>query len=429
MGHWSEAIGSFWSTGQLPLLLILGVMVLTAYFGSLPFKRIGLPVVLAYMLIGILLGPSVSGILNEGLLSDMDFVIQGCLAFIAFKIGLEIDLKEVKEQGKGLAITTITESLLAVILVCAGVWALSGELALGLAMGALSPASAPAGTIAVIEEYKAKGKLTETLYSVVGIDDGLGILLFGIVTPFAILVLGDGGMGTGGATGIFLHSLEEIALSIVLGAVFAWLFILVNKERMDNFRVVLLTFGFILLLAGIGQWSGASVILSNMIFGLGVGNRGSGRLHDLEEADLGVILPFFFLLFFTIAGANLHIAKLSEAGVLALVYIVCRSLGLYGGAFVGTTLGGFDPSVRKNLGLGILSQAGVAIGLALIVEQKFAGVGPMVAEGVSLGDRIGDTIFTTITATSVFFESIGPLLAKYGLKRAGEIGEVDAGGP
>ncbi|MFB6257967.1 MAG: cation:proton antiporter [Flavobacteriales bacterium] len=421
-----EELRSFLFTHKLPLLLVLGVMILLAYLASRPIKKLGLPAILAYLLVGVILGPSVTGILGEELLRGMDFVIQGCLAFIAFKIGLEIDLKEVRRKGRGLAITTLSESFMAALLVGFGVWVVSGQLAMGLAMGALAPASAPAGTVAVIEEYGARGKLTELLYSVVGIDDGLGIVLFGLITPFAILSVGGEALSVEGGAGIFLHSLEEILISIGLGLLFAWGLILVNKERMDDLRVFLLSFAFILLLSGIAQLTGGSLILANMLFGVGVGQWGTGRLRELEEKDLGVVLPFFFLLFFTIAGANLHIEKMGEAGFLAAAYILLRGLGLYLGAYVGTSISGFESKIRKNLGLGILSQAGVAIGLALIVQQKLKGLGPVISEGVTRGDLIGDTLFTTITVTSIFFEFFGPILAKYGLKRAGEIEEHSA---
>ncbi len=221
---------------------------------------------------------------------------------------------------------------------------------------------------------------------------------------------------------MLLHSLEEIGLSILLGGVAGWLFVLVDKREMDHARIMILTFGAVLFLAGVGQLLGGSVILSNMIFGVFVGNNKKNRfLKEIEEEDLGVILPFFFLIFFTIAGANLHLGSLMQAGAVTMTYIAMRSLGLYGGAFLGSRLGGFEPRIQKNLGLTILSQAGVAIGLSLVIKQELAGMGPEIAEGVTTGDRLGRMILTTITASSVFFELVGPILAKQGLKQAGEV--------
>lgn len=415
--------------GDLPLLFTLGLMIILSYLAGKWFKWTGIPMIVAYMLTGVLLGPSGIKILDEALLSNMHFLTQGLLAFIAFKIGLDIEWEAVKAMGKGLFITTMWESLASAVVVAVGVFFVFGDIALGLAMGALAPASAPAGTLAVIEEYRAGGKLTETLYSVVALDDGVGILIFGLVTPFAVLNITEGSHGiTGEAFGtMLLGSLEEIGLSILLGSLVGMLFVMVSKKNIQRSLMMILTFGFVLLLAGTAQLLGASLILSNMVLGLAVGNNNRvAFLKEVEEEDLGVILPFFFLIFFTIAGANLHIDSLPQAGVLALIYLSLRTLGKYGGAFVGSWMGGFERRIQKNLGMTILSQAGVAIGLSLVIKQELSGMGPEVAEGITRGDRLGNTIFTTITATSIFFELIGPILAKYGLKRAGEIPERKA---
>lgn len=416
---------------QLPLLFVLGLLIVLSYTAGRQLKRTGLPMIVAYMITGIILGPSVTNVLDEALLQNMHFLTKGLLAFIAFKVGLEIDLKAIRKLGRGLMVTTLLETLGAAIVVTAGIYLLFNDLALALAMGALAPATAPAGTVAVIEQYRTKGRLTETLYSVVGIDDGLGIVLFGVISPFAILSVSEGTNGLlGGAFGtMLLHSFEEIGLSVLLGWIAGWLFVLVDKEEQDHARIMILTFGAVLLLAGAGQLLGGSVILSNMVFGVFVGNNKRNRfLKEIEEEDLGVILPFFFLIFFTIAGANLHIGRLMEVGLFASAYIVMRSIGKYGGAFLGSRAGGLEPRIQKNLGLTILSQAGVAIGLSLVIKQELAGMGPEITEGVTTGDRLGSLIFTTITASSVFFELLGPILAKEGLKRAGEINKKEEGG-
>ncbi|MFP4047070.1 MAG: hypothetical protein ACLFT4_04835, partial [Bacteroidales bacterium] len=145
------------------------------------------------------------------------------------------------------------------------------------------------------------------------------------------------------------------------------------------------------------------------------------ELKEYEEEDVGFIIPVFYLLFFTIAGANLHIQSIPALGFIGLLYVIGRIAGLGGGAFIGASLGGLEPKVRKYLGFGILSQAGVAIGLALIVKNRFMGLGPEINDaGLTMGDHIGNIVFTTITATSVIFEIIGPILTKYALKKSGE---------
>jgi len=134
-------------------------------------------------------------------------------------------------------------------------------------------------------------------------------------------------------------------------------------------------------------------------------------------------MPLLFILFFVLAGAHLYLSALPSLGLLGIVYIVARSAGLIGGAWVGAVVGRLGDTIRKNLGLGILSQAGVAIGLSLIVKHEFQGIGRVMENGMAAGDWIGATVLTTITATCIFFEVVGPITTKIALGRAGELGK------
>jgi Kef-type K+ transport system membrane component KefB len=151
-----------------------------------------------------------------------------------------------------------------------------------------------------------------------------------------------------------------------------------------------------------------------MIVGFMIVNTQANSLLKKIEGELSNVMPLLFILFFVLAGANLHVAALPSLGLLGVIYIISRSLGLAGGASLGAIIGRAEPKIRKYLGLGILSQAGVAIGLALIVKQDFSALGQWGAE-------IGSTVITTVTATCIFFELIGPILTKFGLQKAGEI--------
>ncbi len=137
------------------------------------------------------------------------------------------------------------------------------------------------------------------------------------------------------------------------------------------------------------------------------------------------IMPLLYVLFFTLAGANLHIATLPSLGILGLVYVLARSAGLIGGARLGAVIGSVDENIKKYIGLGILSQAGVAIGLSLLVKQEFAGIGRIISgtgeNVITTGDHLGTVIITTVTATCIVFELIGPILTKIALTKAGEI--------
>ncbi|MCF8217631.1 MAG: cation:proton antiporter [Bacteroidales bacterium] len=419
---------NWFENNSVPILFIIGIIFLMPLVLSQLTKKLRLPNIIAYMVAGILLGPSVLNFLDEKTLSNMEFITHMVLGFVAFKIGLEVTIKEIMSKGRGIVITVLTESFLAVILVTLFLYILTGNLALALIFGALAPASAPAGTVAVIDETKSKGKLTRTLYSIVGIDDGLAIIIFGLISPLAIFLISNSG-----STEImdrnlwitFLEPFREIGLSIALGGLAAALFIGLTQIKGFREELLSLSFGTVLLVTGISELVNLSEILSGMVFGLIIGNLSKLKdIKEFEEEEIGFIIPLFYLLFFTIAGANLHLQSVPALGLIGLLYILARILGLGGGAFVGASLGGLETQVRKYVGFGILSQAGVAIGLALVIKNRFQGLGPEINDaGLTMGDHIGNIVFTTITATSVVFEILGPILTKYALKKSGEAQE------
>lgn len=415
-----------------PILFTIAVMFLIPLAMSQLTKKLGLPNIIAYMVAGILLGPSILNFLNEQILGDMKFITHMVLGFVAFKIGLEMNIKEMLTHGKGIIITVLSESFLAAIMVFLFLYLFFGDLALALIFGALAPASAPAGTIAVIDETKSRGSLTQALISIVGIDDGIAIIIFGLVSPVAIFLVSHSG-GNLTLDSSFWSSLiepfREIGLSILLGGITAMLFIWLTRFRSFREDLMPLSFGIIILITGVSQLAGLSEILSGMMFGLVIGNYPKvnrlypklENLKDFEEEKVVFIIPLFYLLFFTLAGANLHLNSVPALGLIGLIYVIGRIVGKGSGAFIGASLGRMEPGIRKYLGFGLLSQAGVAIGLALVVKNRFQGLGPEINDaGLTMGDHIGNIVFTTITATSVIFAIIGPMLTKYALKKSGE---------
>ncbi|MGC9313262.1 MAG: cation:proton antiporter, partial [Sediminispirochaetaceae bacterium] len=312
-------------------------------------------------------------------------------------------------------IIIITESLLAFVLVTTAITWLTGDLAMGLIFGAIAPASAPAGTVAIIQEYKAKGSLTKALYSVVGFDDGLGIIIFGFAAAIAKSIIQQStGIHAESTAALLLPPLIEVGLSILVGGGAAIVFVFLGRRLTSSRDLFTLLFALVLITSGLSAPLHISLILTNMVLGFIIVNTQANSLIKKIEGELSNVMPLLFILFFVLAGANLHVAALPSLGLVGVIYILSRSLGLAGGATLGAAIGRAEPKIRKYLGLGILSQAGVAIGLSLIVKQEFSSLG-------SWGAEIGSAVITTVTATCIFFEFIGPILTKYGLQKAGEI--------
>ena len=388
-------------------------------------KRFHMPMILGYMFTGIILGPSVLNI-SEALQSNLSFVVDLTLGMVAFSIGLELIFSELKSFGKSIIWIIVSESFCAFFLVFVGMYFFTSNLALSLAFAVMAPASAPAGTVAVIQEYKARGKLTKALYAVVGFDDGLAIVIFGFVLALLNSIFSmQQGIEQDNFWQMFLMPFQELALSILLALFLALvleIILLWVKEVKD---VLILAVGFVMISNSLCQLSHTSLILTNMLVGLFVTNSHRKELKERVKEPLLEILPLLYILFFVLAGAHLQIDKIFELNAYALIYICMRSLGLVGGAWLGATLGGAEKKIRRYLGLGILSQAGVAIGLSLALQKECRGAGALINSSSDVlqtsGDFVGSSVLLTIVMTSLFFELLGPIFTKYALQQAGEI--------
>lgn len=367
------------------------------------------------MLIGVILGPSFFNIVNEEFQHNLSFISDIALSFVAVSIGIELSFSTLKKQGKGIVIVIFTESLMAFFIVTSLLYLLTKDIALSLIFGAIAPASAPAGTVAIIQEYKAKGPLTKALFSVVGFDDGLGIIIFGFAAAFAKSILAqEAGAEAGSLLMLLSGPVKEVIFSVIIGLALGFVFCLLARKLKSARDIFILMFATILISSGISHMLHLSLILTNMILGIFIVNTQSHNLVEKIHNELSEFMPLLFVMFFVLAGSNLHIQALPSLGLLGLVYILGRTAGLMGGATIGSAIGKLPANIRKYLGMGILSQAGVAIGLALIVKNEFSAFG-------AHGAYIGDTVITTVTATCIFFEIIGPILTKIGLEKAGEI--------
>lgn len=408
-------------------ILIVGLFTLASlYLGKLA-KAIHLPSLIGYMIMGVLFGNLVSKIefnhipIGVAFRDQLSFMTDIVLSFVALTIGLELSFNSLKKQGKGIIAVIFTESFMAFFIVTGLVFLVTKSLPMALLFGAIAPASAPAGTVAIIQEYKAKGPLTKALYAVVGFDDGLGIIIFGFASAIARSLLEQqaGGAVTS-LTQTLLIPLKEVGLSLLFGVILGVILSLLGRKAKNRSELFILSFAIAVIGVGLSQLLHLSLILTNMIVGMVVANTQPQRfVHDINDG-FSHIMPLMYILFFTLAGSNLHVAALPSLGLLGLVYIIGRSVGLVSGARLGAVLGKMPDNIKKYLGMGILSQAGVAIGLSLMVKQDFAGIGPL-EDGVALGTAIGATVLTTVTATCIVFELIGPVLTKIALKKAGEI--------
>ena len=399
---------------------VLGIAIILGFYLGHLVRHVNLPSLLGYMMFGVILGPSVLNLLNEPDLEDLSFLTEMALGFVAVNIGSELNLSSLKRLGMAIVTIILAECFMAFWMVFGAVYLLTHDLPLSIILGAIAPASAPAGTVAVIQECRAKGSMTKALYAVVGFDDGLAIVIFGLAFALAKnLLIGEADLSSQITISVILRPFLTIGLSVVTGGVIGFLLCLMVRRLKNTGEILIVLFGAVFLATGLSIHWHLSLILTNLTVGFVLANRQHGALVTRVQTTLMEIMPLVFILFFCLAGAHLRLSALPALGSLGCVYILGRSVGKIGGAGLGAMLGHVEAKIKKYLGLGILSQAGVAIGLSLIVKQDFSQLA--MQYDLPHAARIGVTVITTITATSIFFEIIGPILTRFALKRAGEI--------
>jgi len=411
---------------ELSALTLLGIVIIIGYYLGHTARLVKLPSLIGYMILGVILGPSILNLISEPTMEHLSFITEVALGFVAFSIGAELNLSSLRRLGMGIISIIFAESFAAFFVVTAAVYLLTHDLPLALVFGAMAPASAPAGTVAVIQEYKAKGSLTKALYAVVGFDDGLAIIIFGFAAAFAKnLLVAEATGHNDSILPAMLLPLREIGLSILVGGIVGFVFCQMVRKLEHSKDILIVIFGAVLLATGLSLRWHLSLIMTNMVVGFVLVNTRHEALVHRVMAPLLEIMPLLFILFFCLAGAHLELSSLPALGTLGLVYIIGRSGGLIGGACLGAMIGHVDSKIKKYIGLGILSQAGVAIGLSLIVKHEFELLDAKY--NLPHAAMIGAVVLTTVTATCIFFEIIGPILTKVALTKAGEIPHEEPG--
>ena len=392
---------------HLDPILSLGIIFLTGFIVSRIIDKIRLPAVTGDLILGIIIGEEFLNLLSHKILSSSSFVSNIVLGFIAFSIGQNFSLERFKKIGKTVLFISVFEAAFAWIFVTLVFHiVLRQPLYISLVFGAIASATAPAATVMVIREYRAKGLFTNVLLGVVAIDDAwcLIIFSFSLAMARALSYHHAGGMLLVEAMG---HGFLEITGAFILGMVLGLLFKLFAKYIKTEQGLEIYTLGFILIAIGIAIHLHLSVLLSSMVLGATVVNtlRGDDRFfHALR----GLEYPLY-LLFFVLAGANLELESIKHLGVFGLVYLFTRVTGKVIGARLGALLGRAPLNVQKYIGFGLIPQAGVALGVALIAKNDFPGYGGL--------------IFDTIVGTTVIYEIIGPVVTKWALKKAGDLNQ------
>ena len=398
-------------------LFIIGIALVTGLYSSLFFKKLGLPQVIGQMCIGIVLGISGFQLLGNHNIGDFTVFSELALGIIGFIIGGELRYARLKKIGLSILSITLFESTFSTLFVFCAVYFYSNNLALSFLIGALAAATAPGGTTQVIQEYRARGPLTNTLYGVVGADDAFAIMIYTLAYNVSkTILIAEKGLNFGI---VMYHAMTEIFGSIILGCFLGFVFIMLMERLRGNETRQLFTLSFVLIASGLALHFNLSLILTTMALGIFVGNYKPHQARSYFQSLNQLTTPIY-MLFFILIGANFQLALLPKIGLLGIIYIIFRTLGKISGAWFGGVMSDAPSTVKKYLGLCLLSQAGVALGLAIAAQNELNRLG--LVHGSHLSD-LGVLIVNVVTGTTLIFQIIGPLTAKFALQRAGETRE------
>jgi Kef-type K+ transport system membrane component KefB/predicted transcriptional regulator len=399
---------------HLNLLLLLGVAVFFGTAGARLFQKLRIPQVVGYIVIGVILGGSALKLINIEVVMSLSGFNLFALGIIGFTIGQELKLDIFRRYGKQFIIILVSEGVFAFLavglLTAVAAYFIGNDLrhsiAMGVVLGAISSATAPAATVDVLWEYKTRGILTRTILAIVALDDGLSLLLYGFAASLAAVLLG-GGYGSW-ATNL-LMPFWEILGAVALGLGIGLVLIFLTKRIEDSQMLLAFALSSILLGVGLSIILRVESILTAMALGATLVNFLPRRSKDVFDI-VGKFSPPIYVLFFVLVGARLQIGSIPLwIIVLAAVYVFGRTLGKISGAWFGAYISNAPGQVRKYLGLCLFSQAGVAIGLSILASERFGG-------------SIGETVILIVTSTTFLVQIIGPPFVKLGVKKAGEIG-------
>lgn len=365
-------------------------------------KKVNLPNVTAYLIAGLIVGPYCLNLFSENMLAGISELTSIALGFIAFSIGGEFKWESLKRVGVKALIITIFQAIAALAAVDVVLILCGFDLPLSLTLGAIATATAPAATLMVVRQYRAQGTMTNTLLSVVAMDDAIGLAAFAISLAMA-QSLTSGAAPT--VQNMLISPLLEIGLSLVVGAALGT--VLSFLLRFFRSRANRLSLMIAAVFAGVALsdcW-GLSALLTCMAIGAAMVNLRADSGALIENTDRWT--PPLFMLFFIISGAELDLQVLTTVGLLGVLYLVARSLGKYFGAALGACVVKSEPKIRKYLGLTLLPQAGVAIGMAQVVIAKLP--------------EYGEVIRAVVLCATLVYELVGPVITRVALSRAGEI--------
>lgn len=395
-------------------IITISLMLFCGFAMTRITKLLRLPNVTAYIITGIVLGPYCLDAVPSNILDGTEFLSDVALAFIAFSTGEFFKLNILKKNGYKVAVITLFEALISALLVFAVLFGkLKVEFGFALVLSALAAATASASTMMTIRQTGAKGDFVNTLLQVVALDNVISLIAYSVTVSVAVAMLGAGGEAD--AKSVFMPLLINIGV-FALGGVFGFFLVALMKKRSTDNRLIV-SVAVLFAFCGVCAVLDVSPLLGCMSMAtVYINVSGDEKLFK----QLNYFSPPLLLLFFVRSGVSFDLGALfdfsSSVGAVSLLvigvaYFIVRIIGKYSGAFLGCLVASKDKKVRNNLGLALIPQAGVSIGLATLGAR-------------AIGGEIGSALMTVILASGVLYELVGPAVAKLSLHLSGSYSEA-----
>ncbi len=380
-------------------LITLGGLMMLGLVTDLLGRRTPLPRVTLLLVFGFVIGPSGMALLPE-IEPQLFYLLSSiALVMIGFLIGGTLTRSSLKHYGRRVLTVSTTMVIVTATIVALGLMLLGVPVEVALLLAGIASATAPAATADVVHEAGANGPFSQTLIGIVAVDDAWALMAFTLMLAAVQFMNGDGGSGP-----LMLGSLWELGGAVLLGTALGVLMAFLSGRISRGEPLQVEALGMVFLCGGLALWLEVSFILAAMVMGAVVTNVARHHKRPFHAIE-GIEWPFL-VLFFVLAGASLDIDALWLGGSVLLGYVVLRVLGRLLGAWLGGALCRDDPAQRWWMGLAMLPQAGVALGMALVAMQRLP--------------TLGEIILPVVVGATVIFEVIGPVLTRLALRRVGE---------
>lgn len=381
--------------------LYIGIVLLAGLAGGKVAQLLKLPAVTGYLLAGFLLGPSVFNLITPHVNHSMVLVTEFAIGLLSISVGMELHRHVLQNNGRTLLTISLGNTAVSFVVVTLVTFLLGLPFSQAVILGVVSLTISPAGVMEIVKERKTSGEMTKTLLNLVALDNLICITLFGLVLSLVQASLQPAFV----YSDVVISIVREIGLGLIVGGLTGFLFAYFLEKQLLQDKLLVIIIAVIMFNNGIAAALNLSPVLMSIFSGITITNLSNNRVRVASTFER-ISLPVN-LMFLTLSGAHIEIGIIYQVGIIGLGYILSRLIGRAGGAFLFARFTNLQEKTKQNIGLGLVPQAGIAIGLVTIAEQTLP----------SMTGTLSGVLLTGV----IFFEVIGPLIVEKGLERCGEV--------